>query len=91
MSTNRFFYLVGAAAITGFLCAWSAFADYNPGYNANAYQSLNSVSMQEAKLPRTDRGVNDLSIREARYREHLPMQLSGPLQKIKKAKYHRGE
>lgn len=52
-----------------------------------AYDSLTAVSQKPGQAPRLVHGVSDLSAREGRHQERLPLQLDGAIQKIKRTKY----
>ena len=71
-----------------------AFAGVSPGSQAQAevsrpkaYESLTAVELAPGKLPRAANGLSDLSQREKRHGEKLPMQLDGAIKRIKKKKY----
>ena len=53
----------------------------------DAYENLISVPLAPGHAPRTVNGVAALSAQERRHPERLPLQLEGPLKKIKKSKY----
>ncbi len=75
------FLLLLAAAL---LSAPAAFAE--PSKPA-AYEQLTASPQKPGQAPRLVHGVSDLSGRESRHREHLPMQLEGAMGKVKRAKY----
>lgn len=66
------------------LSAQSAFAKK---HSPEAFNKLTAVDMAPGKAPRLVHGASGLSSGENRYLENLPMQLSSPIAKIKKAKY----
>lgn len=75
------FLLVAAALVT----ATAVFAEPNP---PEALDSLTAHAPQKpGQAPRLMNGVSDLSSREGRHQEHLPLQLNGAIEKVKRAKY----
>lgn len=96
MNTNKFILLFGATLIAGVLCVLSAVAEIAEPADAiptpqpqslRAYHSLTSVELSEARQPKFQNGMSDLSRSEARYKERLPVQLNGAIQKISARKY----
>ncbi len=76
------FILTLAAAL---LSASAAMAEV---HSPQAFNQLTAPApMAPGKAPRFVNGVSDLSVRENRHREKLPLQLSGAMKKIKKTKY----
>ena len=75
------FLLVAAALVT----ATAVFAEPNP---PEALDSLTAHAHQKpGQAPRLMNGVSDLSSREGRHQERLPLQLNGAIEKVKRAKY----
>lgn len=52
-----------------------------------AYSNLTASPQKPGQAPRLVHGVSDLSARESRHQERLPLQLNGAMEKIKRAKY----
>jgi len=76
------FILTLAAAL---LSAPAAMAEV---HSPQAFNQLTAPApMAPGKAPRFVNGVSDLSTRENRHREKLPLQLNGAIKKIKKSKY----
>jgi hypothetical protein len=70
----------------------SAFAAFIPTASAqvhspDAYNKLTAVHQAPGQAPRSVHGASELSNRESRYLESLPMQLDGAIRKVKKSKY----
>lgn len=78
---TKFHYLFVAAAL---LSAPAAFAEVHA---PQAYNDLTAVPLAPAQAPRLVHGMSDLSSQESRHLESLPLQLSGAVSKVKKAKY----
>lgn len=86
MSTNKTFLWIAASMLTGAFCAASALA--SPSQPADPYVRLSAVEGERvAQAPALNRGFGDLSGNERRYQERLPVQLSGPVKKVKGSKY----
>lgn len=81
---NKTMIWIFAIMITGFFCAAAAMAEVNP---PEAYHKLTAVELAPENAPGLNGGVYALSNFESRYKERLPMQLSGAVEKVKKAKY----
>lgn len=79
---NRF--PAAALALVGLVSGLAAHAEIR---HADAYEALTAVQLAPGHAPRTVNGVAELAGREQRHHEALPMQLSQPMAKIKKAKY----
>jgi hypothetical protein len=73
-----------AVMLTGFFCAVSAMADITP---PEAYTKLTAVELQPGNAPGLNGGVYALTNFETRYKERLPVQLTGAMSKVKRAKY----
>lgn len=84
MSSNRTVLWIAFSLITGALCAFTAVAEV---HRPAAYEQLTAVQLKPGIAPRTVHGMEDLSAREQKHKEQLPMQLDGPVKKVKKAKY----
>jgi hypothetical protein len=82
MNTNKKFLLL--TLLSGIFCAFSAIAEVA---EPEAYIKLTAVELAPENAPRLTVGMNDLSRFEAKYQEKLPLQLSGAISKVKKAKY----
>lgn len=87
LHSNKFFLLVGATVMAGVLCVLSAMADVPRPESLRAYQSLGSVELRSVKQPKFQGGIKDLSKKESRYTEQLPMQLDGAVKTISARKY----
>lgn len=85
MNSNKYFLWIAAVLLTGAFCAYSAMADIAPP-TAN-YHGLTAVELAPEQTPRLQNGVHHLSRNESRFKERLPLQLRGAMDKIKKAKY----
>jgi len=77
---TKFLFMLAAALLS----APAAFAEV---HTPEAYKRLTAVPMAPGKAPRLVNGMSDLSNRENRHLESLPMQLEGAVRKVKKAKY----
>lgn len=84
MFSQRIFLWIATSLLVGSFCAVAAMAEV---HRPEAYEKLTSVELAPGHAPRLINGVSDLSVRESRHTEKLPMQLSGAMKKIKKAKY----
>ena len=85
MNSNKFFFLVAAVVFSGLLCAFSAMADVAP---PKEYKSLTALEdLSPGKAPKYNRGLYELASQEARYKERLPMQLNGAMDKLSRARY----
>lgn len=87
LNSNKFFLLAGATLAAGVLCVVSAMADVPHPESLRAYQSLTAVELQEARQPKFQHGVQDLSKKESRFSEKLPLQLDGAVKTISARKY----
>ena len=86
MSTNKTFLWIAASMLTGAFCAASALA--SPMQPADSYVRITAVEGERAPLtPALSRGFSDLAGNERRFQERLPVQLSGPVKKVKGSKY----
>jgi hypothetical protein len=56
-------------------------------HSPEAYEKLTAAPQKPGQAPRLIHGVSDLSARESRHQERLPLQLNGAVEKIKRAKY----
>lgn len=75
------FLLVAAALVT----ATAVFAEPSP---PEALDNLTAHAPQKpGQAPRLMNGMSDLSSRERRHQERLPLQLNGAIEKVKRAKY----
>lgn len=83
MKTNTLW--IAAILLSGLFTAASAMA--NVAQPSDAYHRLTAVEMSEGNAPGLNGGVYALSSFEPRYKERLPMQLTGAMGKIKRAKY----
>ena len=84
MNTNKLFLWIAASLMSGAVCAASAMAE--PA-QPDAYRNLRAVELQPGQAPRLTSGFQELSFNERRFAEPLPMQLAGPIQKVKATKY----
>jgi hypothetical protein len=81
---NKTMLWIFAVMLTGFFCAAAAMAEVNP---PEAYHKLTAVELAPGNAPSLNAGVYALSSFEPRFKERLPMQLTGAMAKVKKAKY----
>ena len=80
------FLVIALAALAGATLAAQALAA--PAPRPEPYQGLSAVDGGSAgQTPALAGGYGALSTREHGYRESLPLQLSGPMKKLKGAKY----
>ena len=84
MSTNRFFQLIAAGLVCGAFCAVSAMAEVS---RPAAYEQLRAVDLSPGLTPKLAHGVSDLSGNERAYGELLPIQLSGPVSRVRQERY----
>jgi hypothetical protein len=85
MNTNKTMLWIFAVMMTGFFCAVSAMADVVPP--ENAYNKLTAVELEPGNAPGLNGGVYALTNFETRYKEKLPVQLTGAMARVKRAKY----
>ena len=73
------------------LCLFSALTATTVAFAAvsepDAYAQLTDVEMAPGSAPASEFGMFDLNNSERKHKEKLPVQLTGPLKKIQKAKY----
>jgi hypothetical protein len=86
MNSNKFFLLIAASMLTGVFVAATALAV--PSSPEEKYQTLSAVDdLNPSQSPQLRGGFTSLGGDERRYRESLPLQLSGPMKKAKSVKY----
>jgi hypothetical protein len=84
MNTNKLFLLIAAVLFSGAFCAISAMADVG---RPDAYVQLTHVELDTENAPKLINGMSELSSGEPRFQERLPIQLTGPMSHIARAKY----
>jgi hypothetical protein len=84
MLSHKLNFWIAALLLSALFCAGSAMAEVR---HAESYETLTAVPLEPGHAPRFVNGVSDLSAREGRHHEKLPLQLEGAMTKIKKSKY----
>ncbi|MGE3261917.1 MAG: hypothetical protein AB7K68_09075 [Bacteriovoracia bacterium] len=85
MKTNKTMLWIAASLLTGFFLSVNAKADV--AHPNEAYHRLTAVELAPGNAPGLSGGVYALSNYEPRYKEKLPLQLTGAVAKVKRAKY----
>ena len=87
MSMERNALLIAGILLFGTFCAFSAMAEV---HHPEAYENLTAVELAPGNAPRLLNGVSELSGSEHGRQERLPMQLTGAMKRLQKAKYKGG-
>ena len=85
MKKSKILPWAAVVILSGFVCAVSAIAEVS---HPDAYEKLRAFeSYSPAQAPHLVNGVSHLSNKEPRFKEQLPLQLRGAMEKVKHSKY----